>query len=62
MFAPAQTPAAVIDRPCAETEKIVRQPEVKELAPGVASEIVGNSPRAANATVRDATAMWAKVV
>ena len=52
----------MIDRPCAETEKIVRQPEVKELAPGVASEIVGNSPCVANAIVRDATAMRAKVV
>lgn len=42
--------------------KIVRQPEVKELALGVASESVGNSPRAANVIVRDETALWAKVV
>jgi tripartite-type tricarboxylate transporter receptor subunit TctC len=62
VFAPAKTPAAVIDRLYRESAKILRQPEVKELALGVASETVGNSPREANAIVRDETAMWAKVV
>jgi tripartite-type tricarboxylate transporter receptor subunit TctC len=62
LFAPAQTPAAVIDRLYVESAKILRMPEVKELALGVASETVGNPPREANQIVRDETAMWAKVV
>ena len=62
LFAPAKTPAAVIDKLYAESAKILRLPEVKELALGVASETVGNSPREANQIVRDETAMWAKVV
>jgi len=62
LFAPAKTPAAVIDKLYAESAKILRMPEVKELALGVASETVGNPPREANQIVRDETAMWAKVV
>ena len=62
MFAPAQTPATVIDRLYVESAKILRMPEVKELALGVASETVGNPPREANQIVRDETAMLAKVV
>ena len=62
LFAPAKTPGAVIERLYQETAKVLRMPEVKELALGVASETVGNPPREANAVVRDETAMWAKVV
>jgi tripartite-type tricarboxylate transporter receptor subunit TctC len=62
VFAPVKTPAAVIERLYAESAKILRLPEVKEAALGVASETVGNTPREANAIVRDETAMWAKVV
>ncbi len=62
LFAPAKTPAAVIDRLYAESAKILRTSEVKELALGVASEPVGNPPQEANRIVRDETAMWAKVV
>jgi tripartite-type tricarboxylate transporter receptor subunit TctC len=62
LFAPAKTPAAIIERLYRETAKVLQMPEVKELALGVASETVGNAPREANAIVRDETAMWAKVV
>ena len=62
LFAPAKTPRAVIDRLYQETAKVLRMPEVKELALNVASETVGNPPGEANAIVRDETAMWAKVV
>ena len=62
VFAPVKTPAAVIERLYVESAKILRMPEVKELALGVASETVGNLPREVNQIVRDETAMWAKVV
>ncbi len=62
LFAPAKTPTAAIDRLYVESAKILRVPEVKELALGVASETAGNPPREANQIVRDETAMWAKVV
>ena len=62
LFAPAGTPAAIIDRLYRETAKVLQIPEVKELVLGVVSETVGNSPREANAIVREETAMWARVV
>jgi tripartite-type tricarboxylate transporter receptor subunit TctC len=62
LFAPARTPAVIIDKLHAESAKILRTAEVKELALGVASETVGNPPREANQIVREETAMWAKVV
>jgi tripartite-type tricarboxylate transporter receptor subunit TctC len=62
LFAPAKTPAAIIERLNAESAKILRLPEAKELALGVASETAGNPSREANQIVRDETAMWAKVV
>jgi tripartite-type tricarboxylate transporter receptor subunit TctC len=48
LFAPAKTPAAVIERLNAESAKILRVPEVRELALGVASEAAGNPSREAN--------------
>jgi hypothetical protein len=45
-----------------ESAKILRLPEAKELALGVASETAGNSSKDANQIVREETAMWAKVV
>ena len=62
LFAPARTPAAIINRLYVESAKILRLPEAKELALGVGSEPVGNSPQEANRIVREETAMWAKVV
>ncbi|MEO7727234.1 MAG: tripartite tricarboxylate transporter substrate binding protein [Burkholderiales bacterium] len=62
LFAPAKTPASVIDRLYAESAKILRTAEAKELALGVGSEPVGNTPQEANRIVREETAMWAKVV
>ncbi|MDB5812846.1 MAG: hypothetical protein JWN94_4968 [Betaproteobacteria bacterium] len=62
LFAPAKTPAAVVERLNVESAKILRLPEAKELALGVASETAGNSSRDANHIVREETAMWAKVV
>ena len=62
LFAPAKTPAAIVEKLYAESAQILRTAEAKELALGVASETVGNPPREANQIVRDETAMWAKVV
>ena len=62
LFAPAGTPAKVIARLHEETAKVLRVPEVKELVLGAGAETGGISPQAANAIVREETAMWAKVV
>jgi len=62
LFAPAKTPGPVIARLYAESAKILRLPEVKDLALVMGSVPGGNSPQEANAVVRDETAMWAKVV
>ncbi len=62
LFVPAKTPPAVIERLYAESAKILRTPEAKELALGVGSEPVANPPLDATRIVREETAMWARVV
>ena len=60
--APASTPGAIIDRLHAESEKILRVPEVKEVVLGMGTETGGATPKQANAIVRDEMAVWAQVV
>ena len=62
LFAPAGTPARIVDRIYAEVGKVLRMPEVKELVLGAGSETSGISPDETRAKVRAETAMWAKVV
>ena len=62
MFAPAGTPARIVDRIYAEVGKVLRLPDVKELVLGAGSETSGISPEETRAKVRTETAMWANVV
>jgi tripartite-type tricarboxylate transporter receptor subunit TctC len=62
LFAPAKTPQTIIARLNAETAKVLRVPEVKDLVLGMGAETSGISPQDANRIVREETAMWAKVV
>ena len=62
LFVPAKTPDPVVARLYTESAKILRMPEVKDLALVMGSVPEGNSPREANAVVREETTMWAKVV
>jgi tripartite-type tricarboxylate transporter receptor subunit TctC len=63
LFAPAGTPARIVDRLYEEVAKVLRIPEVKELVLSTGgSETSGLSPDETRAKVRTETAMWAKVV
>lgn len=62
LFAPAQTPAALITRLNAETVKAMSQPDVREKLAGFAIETIGGSPAELAASVRTAIPVWAKLV
>ena len=62
LFAPAGTPARIVERIYGEVARVLRVPEVKELVLAAGSETSGMSPEETRAKVRTETAMWAKVV
>jgi tripartite-type tricarboxylate transporter receptor subunit TctC len=62
LFAPAGTPARIVERLHGEVAKVLRMSEVKELVLGAGSETSGISPEETRAKVRTETAMWAQVV
>ncbi|MGZ5092273.1 MAG: tripartite tricarboxylate transporter substrate binding protein [Burkholderiales bacterium] len=62
MLAPAGTPAAIIDRLNAETNKILRQPPVVEKLAADGAQPVGGTPGQFGEHIRNEIAKWAKVV
>lgn len=62
LFAPAGTPARIVERLYAETVKVLQMPAVKEHVLAGGSEISGISPDKTRAKIREEIAMWAKVV
>ena len=62
MFAPAKTPAAIINRVNQDTQRVLRQPDIREkfLASGV--EVAGGSPEDLAATVKSEMAKLGKVI
>ena len=62
MFAPAGTPAAVINRLNLEIVRVLRTPEVRERFLNTGIEIVGSSPEEFAAIVKSDTAKTAKVI
>jgi tripartite-type tricarboxylate transporter receptor subunit TctC len=62
LFAPANTPAAVIQRLNSEVEKALAKPEVREKFDGLGLEAVGGSPQSLSEKVKVDTRTWAEVV
>ena len=62
LFAPAKTPAAIINRLHQELVRFINQPEVKEKFFNTGSEVVGNSPEEFGAAVRGEIARLSKVI
>ena len=62
VLAPAGTPPAVVNRLNADIVKALRQPDVRERLGGVGFDIVGGTPEAFGAYIKDEIAKWAKVV
>ncbi len=62
LFAPAMTPATIINRLNAEVLKAVASAEVRAKLAGLAIDTLGGSPDELAASVRTAIPMWAKLV
>jgi tripartite-type tricarboxylate transporter receptor subunit TctC len=62
LYAPAGTPAAIVERLNAEVEKIIAQPDVKAKMEGLGLEHSPNTPAQFASFGRSELAKWAKVV
>ncbi|MDO8595879.1 MAG: tripartite tricarboxylate transporter substrate-binding protein, partial [Sulfuricaulis sp.] len=62
MFAPAGTPASIINRLNQEIVQILHRPDVKERFLNTGMETVGTSPEKFEAFVKSEMAKWGKVV
>jgi len=62
LVAPAGTPKAIVDKLAAETQRILRQPDVAERLSGLGAEPVGSTPAEFGAFMKAEIAKWAKVI
>ena len=62
MFAPAKTPAAVINRLNREMVRVLNQPDVKERFLNLGTETVGSTPDQLGSTVASEMTKWGKVI
>jgi len=62
LVAPAGTPKAIVDKLAAETQKILKQPDVAERLAGLGAEPVGSSPAEFGAFMKLEIGKWAKVI
>jgi len=62
LVAPSGTPKAVIDKLAAETQRILKLPDVHERIASLGAEVVGNSPDQFNAFIKSEMEKWAKVI
>ena len=61
-YAPAGTPAGIVNRLQAEAKRGLNIPEVKETLAKTGNEVVASSPEEFSAFLRAEIAKWAKVV
>ncbi len=62
VFAPAGTPAPIINRLNAETVKALREPQLRDKLTGLGFEVVGNRPEELGAFLRREIVKWTKVI
>ena len=62
LFAPAKTPAAIIQRLNVETVKLMNKPDVKELLLNSGAEVVGSSSDEAESLMKSEIARMGKVI
>jgi tripartite-type tricarboxylate transporter receptor subunit TctC len=62
LVAPAATPKAIVDRLAAETQRILKLPDVRERISSLGAEIVGSPPQEFTAFMQAERAKWAKVI
>mgnify|MGYP003343178796 CR=1 FL=1 len=62
LVAPAGTPKPIIDKLAAETQRILKLPDVAERVAGLGAEAVGGTPEQFAGYIKSEIAKWAKVV
>lgn len=62
LFAPAGTPAAVVNKIQADTARVLQEPAVKRQLAGLGAVAVGNTPAQFNAHIHSEATKWARIV
>ena len=62
VYAPAKTPAAIINRLNHEIVRGLSQPQTKERLANIGVEVVGSTPEALGATVKAEMAKWSRLI
>ena len=62
LLAPAKTPPAVVTRLAAETQRIMKLPDVRDRITGLGAQPVGGTPREFGAFIHSEIAKWQKVI
>ena len=62
IYAPAKTPAVIIDRLNQEIVRFINQPDAKEKLLSAGQEIVGSTPAELAATMKSEMAKWSKLI
>jgi tripartite-type tricarboxylate transporter receptor subunit TctC len=62
VFAPAGTPAEIVNQLSAAIRKVMAQPDVRERVAGMGGETLASTPQEAGAFVRTQTEFWARVI
>ncbi|MCM2328773.1 MAG: tripartite tricarboxylate transporter substrate binding protein [Lysobacter sp.] len=62
IFAPAGTPAPVVEKLAAAIAKAMQSPEIRERVASLGGDLAGYGPKEAEEFIREQTELWAKVV
>jgi tripartite-type tricarboxylate transporter receptor subunit TctC len=62
LVAPAGTPKAIVDKLAAQTQKILKMPDVAERLSGLGAEPVGSTPAEFSEFIKIEIAKWARVI
>ncbi|MGZ8266133.1 MAG: tripartite tricarboxylate transporter substrate-binding protein [Burkholderiales bacterium] len=62
LFAPAKTPAAIVDKVSTDVQRALREPDVVRQLVAQGTEPAPTTPEQLTQYIRDDTARWAKIV
>jgi tripartite-type tricarboxylate transporter receptor subunit TctC len=62
LLAPAKTPAAIVEKLAAETQRILKLPDVNERIVALGAQPIGGTPAEYRAFIASEVAKWRKVI
>ena len=62
IVAPPGTPAAIVDKINADVNEALRQPEIKDKLANLSAEVLGGTPQAMAAYMKEEIERWLKVI